>query len=137
MIRQMRMMRGGDVRVLKAQLDLTAQSVQATRFTAPVWSLLMALLCSGALGVFGHQSLISALIFPMIVTLTLGVSSSVAALYLSRTNGVIADDHVRHWFAHLMVMQAASRWPGASCPGCCGSRAIRSIICSWPPAPSR
>jgi two-component system cell cycle sensor histidine kinase PleC len=106
MIRQMRMMRGGDVRVLKAQLDLTAYSVQATRLTAPAWSLLIALLCSSALGVFGHQSVISALIFPMIVTLTLGVSSSVAALYLSRTNGVIAYDHVRHWFAHLMVMEA-------------------------------
>jgi two-component system cell cycle sensor histidine kinase PleC len=101
-----RMMRGGDVRLLKAQLDLTARSVQATRFTAPLWSLFIALLCSNVLGVFGHQSLISALYFPTIVTLSLGVSSSVAALYLGRTNGVVTYDHVRHWFLHLMVMEA-------------------------------
>ena len=101
----MRMMRGGDVRLLKAQLDLTAQSVLAMRFTAPLWSLLIALLCSGSLGVFGHQGLISVLIFPMIVTLSLGVSSSVAGLYLSRTTGVIDFDQVRHWFLHLTVME--------------------------------
>ena len=101
----MRMMRGGDVRLLKAQLDLTAQSVLAMRFTAPLWSLLIALLCSGSLGVFGHQGLISVMIFPMIVTLSLGVSSSVAGLYLSRTTGVIDFDQVRHWFPHLTVME--------------------------------
>ena len=101
----MRMMRGGDVRLLKAQLDLTAQSVLAMRFTAPLWSLLIALLCSGSLGVFGHQGLISVMIFPMIVTLSLGVSSSVAGLYLSRTTGVIDFDQVRHWFLHLTVME--------------------------------
>ena len=39
----------GDPRVLKAQLDLTAQSVRATRLTAPLWALAVAFLCSNPL----------------------------------------------------------------------------------------
>jgi len=104
-LQMMRVMRGGDVRVLKAQLDLTAQSVLVTRLTAPLWSLLVAMLCCNLVGVFGHQKLVLALIFPAIVTLTLGVSCSVAALYLGRTNRMAGDEQVRHWFSHLMVME--------------------------------
>ena len=57
------MMRGGDVRALKAQLDLTARSVLSTRIAVLLWSLLIALLCS-VFGVFGHQSWSRRSIFP-------------------------------------------------------------------------
>ncbi len=97
------MMRGGDVRALKAQLDLTARSVLSTRIAVLLWSLLIALLCS-VFGVFGHQSLVSALYFPALVTLTLGVASSVASLYLNRAAGALDD--VGHWFLHLAAMEA-------------------------------
>ena len=97
---------GGDVRVLKAQIDLTAQSVQTTRFTSPLWSLLVAMLCSGPLGPFGHQSLITALYLPMIVTLTIGISTSVTSVYLRHSPGLSGEKEIHPWFLRLAVMQA-------------------------------
>ena len=101
---RMRLMHGGDVRVLKAQLDLTAASVMSTRISVPLWSLTVALLCSKLTGVFGHQAIGIALILPLIVVISLGVASSVASLYLHRAAG--APDNMNHWFLHLAVMEA-------------------------------
>src|SRR4051812_34894349 len=91
------------MRVLKAQLDLTAQSAQTTRFTAPLWSLLVALLCS--LGPFGHQALSTALYLPMIVTLMIALSSGLISLYLRRTETLTSLGEIRHWFLRLGLVQ--------------------------------
>src|ERR1700733_5580638 len=96
---------GGDVRVLKAQLDLSAQAVQATRFTAPLWSLLVALLCSDVCGLFGHQSLIKAFYLPMIVSLTIVFSTSLTAVYLRRTAGITTFPEIKRWFLRLAALQ--------------------------------
>jgi two-component system cell cycle sensor histidine kinase PleC len=100
----MGMMRGGDVRVLKAQLDLTAASVMSTRVSVPLWALTVAVLCSKCTNVFGHTPIGIALILPAIVVVSLGVACSVASLYLTRTAGT--SDNMRHWFLHLAVMEA-------------------------------
>ena len=94
---------GGDLRVLKAQLDLTAQSVQTTRFTAPLWALLAALLCSQ--GLFGRHSLMQALYLPMIVTLTVGMSTGFTATYLRQSGGMQNITEIRRWFLRLSLVQ--------------------------------
>jgi two-component system, cell cycle sensor histidine kinase PleC len=96
---------GGDVRILKAQLDLCAQAVQATRLTAPIWSLLVALLCSDVCGLFGHQSLIKAFYLPMIVSLMIVFSTSLTSVYLRRTAGVTTFPEIKHWFLRLAALQ--------------------------------
>jgi two-component system cell cycle sensor histidine kinase PleC len=100
-----RLKASGDMRVIKAQLDLAAHAVQTTRLTAPFWSLLVALLCSDVCGLFGHQSLSRALYLPMIVTLATGAASSLATLYLRHSAGITGFEQVRHWFLRLTGMQ--------------------------------
>jgi two-component system cell cycle sensor histidine kinase PleC len=99
----LRLERGNDVRVLKSQLDLTAQTVQATRMTSPLWSLLVALLCCG---LFGQSSLAQALYLPTIVTLMVGVSAAITALYVHRTTGAINLAEIQPWYLRLTLMQA-------------------------------
>ena len=99
---------GSDVRVLKAQLDLTAKSVQTTRFTSPFWALLVALLCSGHHGLAGHQSLLQALYLPLIVALMVVLSSSMTSVYLRRSAGLENLAEIRRWFVQLTLMQAGT-----------------------------
>jgi two-component system cell cycle sensor histidine kinase PleC len=101
----LRLKASGDMRVVKAQLDLAAHAVQTTRLTAPAWSLLVALLCSDLCGLFGHQSLTRALYLPVIVTLATGAASSLATLYLRHSAGITGLEQIRHWFLRLTGMQ--------------------------------
>jgi two-component system cell cycle sensor histidine kinase PleC len=94
-----------DMRVLKAQLDLTAHLVQSTRFTSPFWALLVALLCSAPLGLFGHQSLVKVFYLPMIVVLMIAISSGLTATYLRRGASMTGSDEIRGWFLRLTLMQ--------------------------------
>ena len=71
----------------------------------PLWSLLVALLCSDLCGLFGHQSLTRALYLPMIVTLATGAASSLATLYLRHSAGTTGLEQMRHWFLRLTGMQ--------------------------------
>jgi two-component system, cell cycle sensor histidine kinase PleC len=96
---------GGDVRVLKAQLDLSAQAVRATRFMAPLWSLLVALLCSRVCGLFGDQSLTRAFYLPMIVSLMIVFSTSLSLVYLRRTAGINSVPEIKQWFLRLGLLQ--------------------------------
>ena len=96
---------GGDVRVLKSQLDLTALSARATRFTSPLWSLLVALLCASPLGAFGHFTLSHVLYLPVIVTGATLLSSSLGTAYLGRTADDVTVGDLRVWFARLAGMQ--------------------------------
>ncbi len=94
---------GGDTRLLKAQLDLTAHSVQATRFTSPLWALLVGVLCVKFTGIFGHAEILTALCLPLLVTAMAGVSFGMTSHYLSRT--AVDSSRVRAWFLHFAVMQ--------------------------------
>src|ERR1700689_2755190 len=96
-----------DMRVLKAQLDLTAGVIQATRFQSMVRSLVLALVASDLVGLFGHVSLVAALYLPMIVTLAIGISSSLITVYLSRARGTDDFAVVQAWFLRIIAMQAA------------------------------
>jgi two-component system, cell cycle sensor histidine kinase PleC len=74
------------------------------RFIAPLRAMVISILCSDACGLFGHMPLARALIFPVMVSLVLLVSASLSSLYLRR-NAQTPDD-MRHWFLHLMTIEA-------------------------------
>src|SRR6185312_10404059 len=97
--------RGSDVRVLKAQLDLTATSMQAMRFASPVWSAIIALLCSDPVGLFGHRGLAGALYLPVIVSALAVLSISFTAIYLRRNTAILAFDDLVFWFNRLWMAQ--------------------------------
>ncbi len=97
----------GDVRVLKAQLDLTAGVIQQTRLHSIVRSLVLALVASDLIGLFGNTALARALYLPMIVTLAIAVCSSMTAVYVTRTAGVVDLPTIQAWFLRFTGMQAA------------------------------
>ena len=91
--------------MLKVQLDLSAHAVQATRLTSPLWSLLVALLCSNVTGLFGNCGLIEALYLPTLVTLMIGLSSAVAALYLRQSTVALSAAEMRKWSLRFILAQ--------------------------------
>ena len=97
----------GDVRVLKAQLDLTAGVIQQTRLHSVVRATVLALVASDLIGLFGHVRLETALYLPVIVTLAIAISSSLTAVYVTRTAGVVDLATIQAWFLRFTGMQAA------------------------------
>ncbi len=104
-----------DPRVLKAQLDLAAQSVRATRLTAPLWALAVALLCSDPLDIFGHRALAHAFVLPLIVLLASAAATIAIAIYhheAPRYPGSVPDHWARlHCGVHLLVSAAWGAMP--------------------------
>ena len=96
-----------DVRVTKAQLDLTAGVIQQTRLHSVVRAVVLALVGSDLTGLFGHTDLTTALYLPMIVILVIGISSSLTSVYFSRTSGKVDFPTMQAWFLRITGMQAA------------------------------
>ncbi len=95
-----------DVRVLKAQLDLAAQSVRATRVTSPLWALTVALLCSGTLGIFGNSALADTLYLPLIVAAAVVMAAAMTAVYQKET-ARDPDCNLALWYRRHCAMQLA------------------------------
>ena len=101
----------GDPRVLKAQLDLTAQSVRSTRLTAPLWALAVAFLCSSPSGIFGHRPLSQSLLLPMIVLVASVTAATATAIYQHETARDPNGDLARWTRAHcLMQLLISAAW---------------------------
>ncbi|HVZ28519.1 MAG TPA: ATP-binding protein [Rhizomicrobium sp.] len=92
--------------MLKPQLDLAAAVIRQTRFHSIIRSLVLALVASELVGLFGHVGLMQALYLPMIVTLAIGVSSSLTGVYLVRAGGMDFPT-LQGWFLRFIGMQAA------------------------------
>ena len=126
----------GDVRVLKAQLDLTAQSVQATRLTAPFWALAVAL-SAPIRWAFSAIVRSGQTLFPSADRdlVHRPPPPACTAIYQPRRRELT----ISALAPGSCVDATAGRFRGLGrrCPGCCGSRAIRSTISFWPPAPRR
>ena len=60
--KRLRVQRSADGRVLKSQLDMTAEALRATRISAPAWCLFIAVLASDQIGLIGHMPLLTTLI---------------------------------------------------------------------------
>jgi two-component system cell cycle sensor histidine kinase PleC len=93
----------GDFRILKSQLDLTASTVQATRISGPVWSLVAALLCAGPISDFGHRPLFQALLLPLAVTLAIGTAAVLSVIY--RRQALLQQAATaRRWFLRFVMV---------------------------------
>ena len=105
--KRLRVQRSADVRVLKSQLDLTAEAFRATRLSAPLWALFIAFIASDEVGLVGHVPFGRALLVPAILACAM-VSLDYAVSYYRRdTSGSAGHERTQGWFARLVAMQAA------------------------------
>ena len=105
-LKRLRSQRSTDVRVLKAQLDLTSQTVRSTRLSSPFWALAIAWMGSDSFGLFGHASFNEAVFVPVIVSATMILSASVVSIYQYDTSESNDYDRTRPWFSRIVAMQA-------------------------------
>ncbi len=105
---RLRVQRNADVRVLKAQLDLIAEAVNATRITSPVWALAIAWLASDQFGYFGQVPIETCLILPVIVGIAMVFASYVVSKYRHDVGGHTEPERVQPWFARFVAMQIAT-----------------------------
>ncbi|MDE2183381.1 MAG: HAMP domain-containing histidine kinase [Alphaproteobacteria bacterium] len=105
-IKRLRSQRSTDVRVLKAQLDLTSQTVRSTRLSSPFWALAIAWLGSDSFGMFGHVNFNEAVFVPVIVSATMILSASVVSIYQYDTSDSNDYDRTQPWFSRIVAMQA-------------------------------
>jgi two-component system cell cycle sensor histidine kinase PleC len=106
----------GDPRVLKAQLRLTAHAMHATRLSAPLWALLVAVLTSSVTGIFGNVSFARALILPLAVTIAVGATALISSAY-ERHSG--DDGEVKSWFRCFVGMQVVVSFAWGLMPWLC------------------
>jgi two-component system cell cycle sensor histidine kinase PleC len=103
--KQLRVPRNADARVLKAQLDLVADSMSITRISAVLWSLLLLGLTT-ALGVFGNVPLARGIWLPAAVACSSIVATAMVAQFrrdsISRPN----YDDISRWQTDLIFVQA-------------------------------
>jgi len=104
--KRLRVQRSADVRVLKAQLDLTAQALRATRFSGPFWSLTIALLASNAVGLVGNQPLMQTLLAPVFLTAAMIFSGHLVSFYHTDTAGSAGHERTQAWFGRIVALQA-------------------------------
>jgi len=105
-IKRLRSQRSTDVRVLRAQLDLTSQTVRSTRLSSPFWALAIAWLGSDSFGLFGHVNFNIAVFVPVIVSATMILSASVVSIYQYDTSDNNEYDRTLPWFTRIVAMQA-------------------------------
>jgi two-component system, cell cycle sensor histidine kinase PleC len=98
--------KGDDARVLRAQLDLAAQSIRTTRMTSPLWALVLAVFCSDRLGIFGHRPLLETLYLPLAVLAAVMIAAVTAAVYQRQTVRQPETD-LRPWYFRYCAVQLA------------------------------
>ncbi len=105
----------GDARVLKAQLDLAAQSVKTTRVTSPLWALALAILCSDLFGFLGHRPLTQTLYLPLIILASAVTAAAMTAIYQNdmarKPGGGLGPWYYRHCAMQLGVSAAWGTMP--------------------------
>ena len=106
LFQHLRGQRSTDVRVLKAQLDLTAASVKATRLSSPLWALTLALAGSDIFGALGHRSFSETIFLPVIIAAVMLLSASVTTVYQRDSSHKAEYDDVAPWFGRVAAMQA-------------------------------
>ena len=102
----LRVQRSADVRVLKAQLDLTCETLRATRVSAPLWAFMLAFIASDLVGLVGHQPFGRTVIMPAILALTMVLLGHIVSFYHHDTSGNVAYGRTRAWFGRMVGLQA-------------------------------
>jgi len=101
-------------RVLKAQLALAARLARVTRFSAPLWALGIAIMCS--MGVFGNVPLSRSLLLPLAVGAVVTAMGLLSASYERQADG---DSDPQPWFKLFILMQIATSTAWGLTPWLC------------------
>ncbi len=104
--KRLRVQRSADVRVLKSQLDLTAEALRATRLSSPLWGLFIAFIASDEVGLVGTVPVMRALLVPGILAATMFVLDHVVTYYRRDTSGSAGQERTQAWFGRIVAMQA-------------------------------
>jgi two-component system cell cycle sensor histidine kinase PleC len=105
--KRLRVQRSADGRVLKSQLDLTAEALRATRLSAPAWAFVIAWLASDQVGYIGNVPILRALLVPAFVGATMVALDYVVSYYRRDTSGPVGHERTDGWFRRLVTMQSA------------------------------
>ena len=105
--------------MLKAQLDLAAMSVRATRFTSPIWALIAAAVTCDAVGLFGHVALSRVVYLPIAVTAVMGIISAMAAAYQAEAAATPDPRYAEPWYFIFALMQVATSTAWGLMPWLC------------------
>lgn len=103
--KRLRVQRSADVRVLKAQLDLTAEALRSTRVSAPLWAFVIAVTASNEVGLVGNTAILRALIMPAVLAATMVLLSHAVSFYKQDTSGVSGHERTRGWFGRMVGLQ--------------------------------
>ena len=103
--KQLRVQRSADGRVLKSQLDLTAEALRATRLSAPAWAFVIAWLASDQVGHVGNVPILRALLVPAFLGATMVTLDYVVSYYRRDTSGPVGHERTDGWFRRLVTMQ--------------------------------
>jgi two-component system cell cycle sensor histidine kinase PleC len=103
--KRLRVQRSADVRVLKAQLDLTAEALRSTRLSAPLWAFAIAVMASDEIGLVGGKPFLHAMIMPAILAVTMVLLSHIVSFYKQDTSGSTGYERTRGWFGRMVGLQ--------------------------------
>src|SRR5262249_54182737 len=99
--------RSADARVLKAQLDLVAEAMALTRFSAVVWSLILVGMASPFLGVVGNVPLSRSIWLPIAVALTSLIATQLVARFKKDSSIHSTQECISLWQHRVVYMQTA------------------------------
>jgi two-component system cell cycle sensor histidine kinase PleC len=134
---RLRTQRSADVRVLKAQLDFIAEVVQASRYSAPILSALLAGVIGSGLFHVGSVSLAQAIAFPIIVVFSTVMAEIAVSTYRRETRIKPDYDTVNPWYQRFVTMQAviSGVWGLAPwllwVPGSPLNHAFLALVIAW------
>ena len=104
--KQLRVQRSADARVLKAQLDTVTDAMASTRYTAVLWSFLLAALTSPFLGVVGRVPVSRSIWLCLAVTLTSIAATQLVARFKKDSASQSSHEYIARWQGRVISMQA-------------------------------
>jgi two-component system cell cycle sensor histidine kinase PleC len=107
---------GGDIRTLRSQLDLAASTARAACLTTPLWSMVVAMMCCGFIGLFGHRSIAQVAALPVIVTAAITTAAMTARIYRSRARD---DGETVGWYRRFAGVQILTSLAWGCMPWLC------------------
>ena len=105
--KQLRVQRNADIRVLKAQLELVAESMSITRVSAVLWSVVLVTLTSSVFRLFGNVPVSRGIWLVVSVGITSIVATVLVASFRRNTAARAKIDDILRWQPQLIYMQAA------------------------------
>jgi hypothetical protein len=100
------MQHSADGRVAKAQLDFVADVICGSRFSAPFWAFIVAILCWDRLHLMGALSFGQCLLFPLTVAAVILAANVLVSRYRRETARDPRYERLETWFLRFTVLQA-------------------------------